>query len=168
MNNETICNIPINRLKHCYMVGKVMEYVARDIFHLPETKCQEMFFLGNIHDSMYDFENDEMKHNEILSKIVSERYSRSILEHSKITDNYQSVELNLLYFADQIVDGYGNVCSFEDRIKDIYERHGLEDGVYQDTIDIVEYLKERGFDEIEQKVLQHFCIDKDRSEDRGL
>ncbi len=164
MNNEQVCNIPINRLKHCYMVGKVMEYVARDLFHMPEEKCQEMFFLGNIHDSMYDFENDEQKHNEILSKIVSERYARSVLEHSKVTEDFGSTELNLLYFADQIVDGYGNVCSFEERIKDILDRHGTEDGVYQDTIDIVNYLKERWFDEKEQKVLKHFCIEKNRTE----
>jgi len=159
MNNKYVCDIPMNRLKHCYMVGKVMEYVARDVFNLPEQECQEMFFLGNIHDSMYDFETDEHKHNEILSQIVSERYARTVLEHSKVTEDYQSVALDLLYFADQIVDGYGNVCSFDARVADILERHGLEDGVYQDTVDIVSYLRERGYEDIEQKVLQHFCIE---------
>lgn len=166
MNNEQICKIPENRLKHCYMVGKVMEYVAREIFHLPEKKCQQMFFLGNIHDSMYDFENDEMKHNEVVAEMVSDEYKRAVKEHSRVTEEYQSVELNLLYFADQIVDGYGNVCSFKERINDIYERHGLEDGVYQDTLDIVNYLQERGFDEIEQKVLKHFCIERNIEEVR--
>ena len=39
----------------------------------------------------------------------------------------------------------------------ILNRHGLEDGVYQDTIDIVEYLKSNEtFNKLEKECLDYF------------
>ena len=112
-------DIPINRLKHCYMVGKVMEFCAKKLGY-DKSFQQQMFFIGNCHDSMYDFETNETKHNEIISNMLKDTtYSKEVSLHSKYQDEYKSIALDLLYFADQIVDGYGNVSSFNDRIQDI-------------------------------------------------
>ena len=64
----------------------------------------------------------------------------------------------MIYFADQIVDGQGNICSFDDRIADIMARHGKDDGVYQDTVDIVAYLNSK---EIFKTIEQDVCYNED-------
>ena len=155
--NKFEYNIPINRLKHCYMVGKVMEYVSREILKNCEEKNRELFFIGLIHDSMYDFETNEYLHNEIISDLIT-NYSRELKEHSKITNNYSSTELDLLYFADQIVDGYGNIVSFDERIEDIKNRHGLNDGIYNDTIEIVDYLLHKEINGISYKTILEMIL----------
>ena len=149
--------IPINRLKHCYMVGKVMEFCAKEL-KLNEEMQQEMFFIGYVHDSMYDFEKNETKHDEIVSNMLRETiFSKEVSLHSKYQNNYQSIALNLLYLADQIVDGYGNVVGFKKRIEDILNRHGKDDGVYKDTIEIVDYLKtKKELVELEKKCIKFF------------
>ena len=107
---------------------------------------------------MYDFEKNETKHDEIVSNMLRETiFSKEVSLHSKYQNNYQSIALDLLYLADQIVDGYGNVVGFKKRIEDILNRHGKDDGVYKDTIEIVDYLKtKKELVELEKKCIKFF------------
>ena len=57
-----------------------------------------------------------------------------------------------------MVDGKGQICSFDERLADILERHGKGDGVYQDTVDTVEYLKTK---EIFRTAEQDVCANEE-------
>ena len=151
-------NIPINRLKHCYMVGKTMEYCAKELGYDTDFQ-QQMFLLGYNHDAMYDFETEDRKHDVIVSGMLQgTSFEKPLTYHSAIQTKHQSVSLDLLYFADQIVDGFGNVVSFNDQIQDILNRHGKDDGVYQETIDMVEYLRKKPeCVELESKCSKYFA-----------
>ena len=132
--------MPESRFKHCYMVAIVMEYIAKKYYHYGDDQAAEMFMIGYLHDSMYDFESEEKSHHDIIADLVPTKYKEPLKYHSKYQTDYKSDPLDMLYLADQIVDGQGKICSFDDRIKDILDRHGKNDGAYQDTIDIVAYL----------------------------
>lgn len=136
-------NFPETRFKHCYKVGQTMEYIAKKYYGYDDKAASEMFVLGYLHDSMYDYESDETLHNEIVAKYLPEQYRQDVLHHSTYQTGYSSDALDMLYFADQIVDGSGKICSFDERIADILNRHGTGDGVYKDTVDIVDYLKSK-------------------------
>lgn len=146
--------MPESRFKHCYKIAEVMEYVAKNYYNYNNEQSAEMFMLGYIHDSMYDYESNETLHNEIVAELVPQKYKESVKNHSTYQTEYQSDALDMLYFADQIVDGNGNICSFDERIADILARHGTDDGVYQDTIDIVNYLNSN---ELFKKMEQDVC-----------
>lgn len=146
--------IPENRLKHCYVAGKVMEFCAKK-YGYDKSIQEKAFFLGYIHDAMYDFEDDERLHNEILSGYIN-YYSDEIKNHSEYTDKYKSTMLDWLYFADQVVDGSGNVVSFDERLVDIEKRHGYDDGVFEETKGIIEYLRANRFDSLEKEVISYF------------
>lgn len=132
---------PKTRFCHCYMVGLVMQYVAEKYYGYNDRAAAEMFVLGYLHDSMYDYETNETLHNEIIAGLLPDRYKLDVLHHSTYQTEYASDVLDMLYFADQIVDGSGKVCSFEERMADILNRHGIDDGVYKDTVDIVDHLR---------------------------
>lgn len=137
---EEDSHFPESRFRHCYMVGSVMQYIAKRYYHYNDVHAAEMFMLGFVHDSMYDYEENETLHNDVVSQLVPEKYSKDVKHHSTYQSEYESDALDMLYFADQIIDGQGKLCSFDQRITDILERHGKSDGVYQDTVDIVKYL----------------------------
>lgn len=150
--------MPVSRFKHCYMVGIVMEYIAKKYYKYDNTQAAEMFILGYLHDSMYDYETDESLHHDIIADLVPTKYKEPLKYHSKYQTDYKSDPLDMLYLADQIVDGQGKICSFDDRISDVMERHGKDDGVYQDTVDIVEYLNSK---EIFRTIEQDVCSNEE-------
>ena len=53
--------------------------------------------------------------------------------------------MDLLYFADLTVDGTGNWVSYDERLEDLINRYGKESKTVKDTIEIINYLKEKGF-----------------------
>lgn len=162
--NRVITNlhIPINRLKHCYATGKIMEYIGK-IIGASEEEQYEMFALGYIHDAMYDFETDASTdaHAKIASKIFGEKFMNEILHHSAVTDNFHSKWLDFLYLADMMSAGDGRdkiVISMAERMKDIEARHG-HDKVYYESKKIVNYLyslKYINFKKLEFQILKHF------------
>lgn len=143
-------DFPENRYKHCYAVGKIMYEYSKQIFEWPEEKAIEMFVLGNIHDIGYELEPDPFKHEEIIANSLSNsyKYYNEIKYHSKLQNKYQSKELDLLYFADMVVNGYGNLCTFEERLQDLKNRYGENSDVYIETEKIAQYLFEKGFEDI--------------------
>ena len=157
-HNNIRKTMPVSRFKHCYMVAKVMEYIAKKYYNYDKTQAAEMFILGYLHDSMYDYETDELLHHDIIADLVPTKYKEPLKYHSAYQTEHQSDALDMIYFADQIVDGQGNICSFDDRIADIMARHGKDDGVYQDTVDIVAYLNSK---EIFKTIEQDVCYNED-------
>lgn len=139
--------IPENRLKHCYGVGWVMYKVAKDYYKWNENKCREMFILGLLHDAGYEFvgHNDSsILHSKILSKLLNHNnycYDKEIKYHDMFTKKYKSKELELLWLADMVVDGQGNIVGFEGRIKDIKKRHGKNSKVAKDSEKLIRYLE---------------------------
>lgn len=150
-------NIPENRLKHCYSVGKVMEYVVRQRGGT-ELGCRQAFFLGYIHDSMYDFEDEDTDHGECAAEVCPQ-YGDALGRHTyldKLDSDRWTGMLELLYFADCVVDGAGNIVGFDGRIRDVRRRHH-GDGVLEGTLTMVFTLEERGWSDMEEQVLDHFC-----------
>lgn len=146
--NEFINNNPFpnSRLNHCYGVAKKMYLYAKEILGWNEDKAREMYYLGLLHDAGYEFESSVEEHDDISYKILNGyKYAREIKEHSILTKEYQSDELDLLYYADATVDGNGYACTFEERLHDLKNRHGENSKIYKDSKDIAEYLIEKGF-----------------------
>lgn len=167
--------IPENRLKHCYTSGKVMQWCAKYLGYDSEEQMR-MFFIGYIHDCMYDFEDDGLGNHDIIgAKNVAGsdmeyavRYHMEVplqeeFEITKITDlkpgviSFEKVGLFLLRFADEIVDGGGEIVGFDKRMEDLKARH-KNDGVVEEALTMNNYLFERGGRELEEKCLEAFGI----------
>lgn len=140
-------DFPLSRYRHCYSVGKKMYQYAKEVLHWDEKTCQEMFVLGNIHDIGYEIDPDAFGHDEVLANIMSDnyKYSNEIRYHSYLQTHYDSPAMRLLYFGDMTVDGMGNWCTFEERLKDLANRYGKKSEVYIESYKIAEYLKSMGF-----------------------
>ena len=139
-------NFPLNRYLHCYNVGKKMQDYSLNVLKWSKEKSNEMFILGNLHDIGYEFdsENDGLVLSELLEK-EGYKYYREIRYHAELQREYQSEEMDLLYFADLTVDGTGNWVSYDERLEDLINRYGKESKTVKDTIEIINYLKEKGF-----------------------
>lgn len=114
-----------------------------------EEKCKQMFFLGNIHDIGYFLDSNSHGHDKVLANCLNDtyKYSKEIEFHTNLNNDYQSEELNLLYYADMTVDGQGNWCSYEERIKDIKNRYGENSETLKEVEETVIYLKNKGYDD---------------------
>lgn len=140
---------PLNRYKHLYSVGLKMYSYARNVLGKGEVYASQMFMLGNLHDIGYFLDPDAFDHDWVLAHISKNvyKYHNEIKYHSRMQREYWSEELDLLYFADMTVDGRGSWCTFEERLKDLEIRYGIDSEVYKESYDIVQYLHERGFDD---------------------
>ena len=141
-------NFPENRYKHCHNVGLKMYKYAKEVFKWNEEKCNEMFVLGVIHDIGYELDKDAFGHDIILSntlKIDGYKYYNEIKNHSKLQHEYDTPEMRLLYFGDMTVDGTGNWCTFEERLKDLEIRYGKDSEVYIESKKIAVQLTTWGF-----------------------
>ncbi len=132
-----------DRIKHILGVARLMKKYARDF-------CQDeekMFTLGLVHDIGYEFGGSEEHHilgYEILSKQGYE-FAKEVLYHGKPTDEYFSLALDLLNFADLHINKKGDYVSFEDRLEDIKARRGESSPHYQNCKKVIDMLKEKGF-----------------------
>lgn len=142
MNN--LKTTPLNRLKHCYGVANFMYQISKTYYHWSEEKAREMYILGMLHDQGYEFDNG-LRHEQVIIDILGKdyKYRNEILHHGEYTTEYQSQELDLLWLADMVVDGEGNLVGFEGRLKDLKNRHGNKDNVYLESCKLVEYLSKK-------------------------
>lgn len=140
-NEKLEDKISISRLKHCYTVARVMYILSKKYYHWNEQKAREMFLLGMLHDQGYEFSDDT--HEKIITNILGKdyKYINEILYHNNYTEEYASNELDLLWLADMIVDSKGDIVGFENRLKDILERHGEKE--YNNSYQLIKYLEEK-------------------------
>lgn len=144
-----ILEVPISRYRHCHSVGKRMQDYASTVLGWPKERCDEMFVLGCIHDIGYELDGDAFDHDNVLADILGESYkfNKEVRYHSKWQTECVSEEMLLLYFGDATVDGQGNWCTFDERLTDLKRRYGEESEVYKVSEEIVEQLRNRGFND---------------------
>lgn len=75
------------------------------------------------------------------------KYSNEIRYHSYLQFNYDSPAMRLMYFGDMTVDGQGNWCTFDERLKDLARRCGKNSEVYIESHKITKYIRSLGFDD---------------------
>lgn len=141
-------NFPLSRYQHCFNVGKKMYKYAKEKLGWSEKKAREMFVLGNIHDIGYEFDGDKFGHDIALADCLNDyKYTNEIRYHTYFQTEYQSPEMDLLYFGDMTVNGVGKWCTFNERLADLTDRYGKDSIVVKESEDIANYLKEKGFDD---------------------
>lgn len=132
------------RLKHSLGVAKKMVSIAQEL-GLDEEEQKELFILGFNHDIGYEY-GDSSDHGEVGGKLLEEseyKYWKEIYYHGKITDEYESLYLDILNTADMLIDGTGKDVGFDGRLKDIEERYGIDSAVYNRCRDLIDSLKEK-------------------------
>lgn len=137
-------NISQYRLNHMKSVSEFMMNKSREIGWDKE-KCEEMAILGFVHDIGYMFGTHE-NHAQIGGKILRKvgfKYWREVFCHGNPNCQYISPELDLLNMADMSVDGSGNVVGFDNRIKDIKDRHGINSKAYRHSKMVIEKLENK-------------------------
>lgn len=123
------------RLKHSLEVARMMKEMSEEA-GWPESKCQEMFLLGYIHDVGYEFVENQCDHAEIGGEMLRAhgyKYWREVSLHGKVNCDYESEELRMLNIADMTVDSYGIRGGAEKRLEDIANRYGAESKQYMDA-----------------------------------
>jgi hypothetical protein len=112
-----------------------------------EDKQQELFVMGMLHDLGYEFiENGE--ESEIFGEFLERqnyKYWQEIYWHGVPYPKYESLELDLLRYADMHIDGKGNFVSYEGRLAEIAHRRGINTKAYTNSEKIIEELRKRGF-----------------------
>lgn len=129
----------LDRLKHSYGVAKKMMGIGASL-NLNEKEIQELFLLGLNHDIGYEFTESGVNHNKIGGTILKEsgyKYWKEVYYHGELTDEYDSLYLNILNQADMQIDKYGNDVGYENRLLDIKSRYGEESIVYQKCLKLV-------------------------------
>ena len=132
-----------DRNSHIFAVARLMKEKAKDV-GLDE---EEMFTLGLLHDIGYEFGDSEEHHingYNILKK-QNYKYAKEVLYHGKPTDEYSSLALDLLNYADMHIDKKGNYVKYYDRLEDIKYRRGENSPHYQNSKKIIERLEKRQF-----------------------
>ena len=138
-----------DRNKHIFAVARLMKNNAEIV----GLDAEEMFTLGLLHDIGYEFGGSEDHHlvgYEILAK-QNYKYAREVLYHGKPTDEYSSLALDLLNFADMHINKKGEYVEYENRLEDIKSRRGENSPHYQNSKKIIDGLKSRGFLSLEKE-----------------
>ena len=145
MNGMEINNMDNDRLIHSYNVGKKMIEIGKK-YNLSDNQLQELFILGLNHDLGYEFTTNGINHNKIggdLLKKSNYKYYKEVYYHGEITNEYSSLYLDILNMADMQIDKYGNDVGYDNRLKDIESRYGLDSDVYKKCYELIEYLKSK-------------------------
>ena len=132
-----------NRLMHSYNVGKKMMEIGK-LYNLSDEELKELFVLGFNHDIGFEFTTNGVNHDKIGGELLKKsnyKYYKEIYYHGKLTDEYSSLYLDILNMADMQIDKYGNDVGYENRLKDIESRYGSDSIVYNNCLELVEYLK---------------------------
>lgn len=133
-----------DRLKHSYSVAKKMMEIGKN-YNLNDENIQELFLLGLNHDIGYEFTGNGINHNKIGGIILKNsgyKYWKEVYYHGELTNEYESLYLNILNQADMQIDKYGNDVGYENRLKDIETRYKIDSEVYRKCKELVESLKE--------------------------
>lgn len=117
--------IEISRVKHSFMVGKLMEEIAQEL-NWPNPR--QMFILGYLHDVGRKWQTEKDEHEKIGGnelKLCNYKYWQEVKYHSSFKD-YNSEELDLLNYADLHVDKDGKIVSIAERLADWKTRYDEE------------------------------------------
>ena len=132
-----------DRLKHSISVGRKMIELGKK-HNLSEEELRDLFLLGYNHDIGYEFADNGFNHNVISGEILKEigfKYWKEVYYHGEPNAEYKSFYLQLLNAADMQIDKYGNDVGFDERLKDIKNRYGVNSMQYQKSKQIVDKIK---------------------------
>ena len=132
-----------DRLIHSYNVGKKMMEIGKK-YNLSEEELEELFILGLNHDIGYEF--DPTNHNKVGGEILRKqnyKYYKEVYYHGEIQNEYKSLYLDILNMADMQIDKYGNDVGYDNRLKDIENRYGIDSYVYKKCFELIKELKEK-------------------------
>ena len=152
--------IPHNRLSHCYTAGKIMERIAI-LNGEDEDTIHRYFLIGYLHDSCYDFEdnNEGFVHSDIVSQALNYlpyEYNDALKNHTKLKQNNDNLILDYLYIADALAGGDGYITTLEDRVFELTSRYGKESKFVLEQKKINNYLIEKGYFELIDKLINYF------------
>jgi hypothetical protein len=123
------------RIKHSFGVAKFMYDFVKDM-GCTETKAQEMFILGILHDVGYAFTNKIEDHPMAGGMVLKEsgyKYWREVAFHGNASSLYVSEELDLLNKADLSVEFTGIRVTPEVRLSNIKDRYGNNSFQYKEA-----------------------------------
>lgn len=131
-----------HKLKHSLSVARVMYEKALQLGY-DNSYAEEMFTLGYLHDIGYEYTKDVEKHpivgGELLKK-TKYKYWKEVYYHGTINE-YQSFELDLLNYADLMVDSKGKIVGFKERLEDIKKRYGDDSIQYKNSYELIKFYK---------------------------
>ncbi len=138
-----------NRKNHIFAVAELMKKYGQE-HGFSEQECVNLFTLGFLHDVGYEFLEEKEFHlharvgGEFMKK-QKYKFWREIFWHGKANCPYQSKFLDILNWADMHINFQGNFVSYEERLKDISLRYGIEiESLESKTL--ISELKEKGFE----------------------
>lgn len=132
-----------DRLKHSLAVARKMVEIAKSK-KLSEEEIEACFIIGYNHDIGYEFTNNGINHNIIGGKVLEKngfKYWKEIYYHGENEVQYQSQYLDILNQADMQIDKYGNDVGYDNRLKDIENRYGIDSKIYKKCCDLVEKIR---------------------------
>lgn len=134
-----------DRLNHSYAVANKMVETGKKM-KLKDEELKALFVLGFNHDIGYEYTENGKGHNKVGGEILKEsgfKYWKEVYYHGELTNEYSSLYLDILNYADMQIDKFGADVGFDKRLEDIKGRYGEESIVYKRCINMVKYLKAR-------------------------
>ena len=148
-----------DRLNHSYAVGKKMVEIGKKR-GLSEEELKDLFVLGLNHDIGYEYTINGENHNIVGGELLRKngfKYWKEVYYHGKITNEYNSLYLDILNCADMQIDKYGQDVGFTNRLTDIESRYGKDSVVLKRCIEMVKYFKSKNLifeEKIEEKGME--------------
>ena len=121
-----------DRANHSLEVAKQMYEKALEQTD-DEFYARKMFHLGIVHDIGYQFSENTKDHPHAGGLFLKEdgyEFWEEVYEHGNPDVESPTKELMLLNWADMHTDGKGNRVSFEERLRDIKNRYGVDSVEY--------------------------------------
>jgi len=150
MNNNRISN---ERAAHMHTVAELMYTLSEKFDDIPKDTA---YLVGYLHDIGY-MAKPEMHEAESakLLYFLPQYLLNIISSHGKTPNQYMEENncglegipdlLILLWYADMSVLPNGNMTTFDERLKDIKERHGIDSVKYKHSFETITWLKENSF-----------------------
>lgn len=132
------------RLKHSLAVARKMVEIAKNK-GMNEEEINNCFLIGFNHDIGHEYTNNGFNHNKVGGELLKNsgfKFWKEVYYHGIVTDEYESVYLDILNQADMQIDSFGNDVGYDSRLKDIKNRYG-ESEVYNKCLNLVKKIRNR-------------------------
>lgn len=124
------------RIMHMLQVGRTAYQLSKEMFNWDETKCQQMFTLGLMHDCGYEYSESQSDHPVVGATLLSEcnyQFSEEIRWHGIASAPYESDELLVLNIADLLTGSLGEIVSLNERLCSIKNKYGRQASQYREA-----------------------------------
>ena len=133
-----------NRLKHSLAVARKMVEIATKK-GMTDEDINNCFIIGFNHDIGYEYSKNGLNHNIIGGELLKDAgfiFWKEIYYHGVVTDEYESIYLDILNQSDMQIDAFGNDVGYEARLEDIKNRYGQSD-VYNKCLCLVNKIRDK-------------------------